>query len=71
MNLVYKLDQNLDCNKICADIQKLLNKKMEQNQLVDCVLTIGINHIIDSHEKARTLLISYKESNHDAGENSN
>jgi hypothetical protein len=27
--IAYSLTQNLDCNKICADIQKLVNKNLQ------------------------------------------
>lgn len=71
MNILYRLDENLDCNKICGDIQNMLNKKMTEGQLNNSVLTIGISTIIDSQEKVQTLLLSSQEINHDAGKNSN
>lgn len=69
MNVIYKLDENLDCGKICNDIQKLINKKMTEGPLNNSVLSIGISTIIDSQEKVQTLYLSYKETNHDAGQN--
>jgi len=64
MNIVYRLEDNLDCNKICKDIQNMVNKKIESGGLKDCVLTIGINNIVDSQTKQQTLYLTHKENDH-------
>ena len=39
--IAYSLNKNLDCNKICGDIQNLINKIVQKNiGLEDCVLKI-------------------------------
>ncbi len=61
MSIVYTLYENLDCNKICKDIENLLKKQMEQGPLNNCVLTISIGNILDSQIKPKTLYISHRK----------
>ena len=70
MSILYTLNDNLDCNKICKDIENLLKKKMKQGPINNCVLTIGLSSLIDSQEKSQTPLLSYKDNNYDTGKNS-
>lgn len=45
--IAYSLNQNLDCNKICGDIQKMINKMVQNNKPLDnCILKITIKQTI-------------------------
>lgn len=45
MKISYKLDRNLSCEKICADIQKLISSS---GDLSNRILIIDIVNIIDT-----------------------
>lgn len=45
--IAYSLNQNLDCNKICGDIQKMINKMVQDKGPLDnCILKITIKQTI-------------------------
>lgn len=45
--IAYSLNQNLDCNKICGDIQNMINKMVQNNKPLDnCILKITIKQTI-------------------------
>jgi hypothetical protein len=45
--IAYSLNKNLDCNKICGDIQKMVNKIVQDNKSLDnCILKITIRQTI-------------------------
>jgi hypothetical protein len=46
-HISYSLNQNLDCNKICGDIQKMINKMVQNKGPLDnCILKITIKQTI-------------------------
>lgn len=46
-HISYSLNQNLDCNKICGDIQKMINKMVQDKGSLDnCILKITIKQTI-------------------------
>ena len=45
--LVYSLNQSLECSKICVDIQKMINKMVQNKGPLDhCILKINIKQTI-------------------------
>jgi hypothetical protein len=47
--IVYALNKPLDCNRICFDIQQLINISNDSDPVRDKVLTISIKEVIDSN----------------------
>lgn len=62
--LIFSLDNNLDCSKVCNSIGRELEKNKELITTKDCVLTISIKPVIDSHiEKSKLTYGNNQENN--------
>lgn len=62
--LIFKINEDLDCHNICGKITKELEKNKELITSKDCVITISIKPVIDSHiEKRRLTYGNNKENN--------
>ena len=60
--LVFKLNQQIDCNRLCGAIQQEIIKASQQNvNIGNCVLTIEIKTIIDSQDNSMIPKLTYQK----------
>ena len=55
----YRLNKNLDANKIMHDIQRMINEHAKLNKIEDTILKIELKDISYTHEKLDQRRIGY------------
>jgi len=61
MRTSIKLDKNIGCEYICKNVQELISKYAQSNQLnKDSILIIELKNIVD-YEETKTLNIGFTE----------
>jgi hypothetical protein len=60
--ITIKLDKNLSCEKICAQIQLLINQTQASMNMANSLLVIDIKNIIDSDTVTEVPKLTYNNS---------